>query len=407
LEIFFGPAIPVAVRYPLRNRLWAPLRAVSEKIDKLSETLPPVSRSAVGALLPRESYDKARSNLSKRNNCVTIFPFAKRHSYTEMLIMKRLNPAALLFAFVTFLSITLCGPTMHGQTNTVTAQHRSFPIPSSDSQPISITVGPDGNLWFTEQNRSQVARITPEGVITEFLTPTFSFPIDITPGPDGNIWFSEGSVGQIAFITPAGQIEEIPFSGFDAAGGITTGPDGNIWFTDLTGNNIWRLELPARTLTRFPIPTPDSFPNDITVGADGNLWFTEGAGGKIGRITPSGVITEFGSGLSLLFKITTGPDGNVWFTQRFTQIGKITPTGQFTFYPTPGSPEQIAPGPGNNLLLTEFGNNKIARITTDGVVTESPEIDNSGPTGIVVGPDRTIWFLGYAANRVYRITLPR
>ena len=135
-----------------------------------------------------------------------------------MLIMKRLNPAALLFAFVTFLSITLCGPTMHGQTNTVTAQHRSFPIPSSDSQPISITVGPDGNLWFTEQNRSQVARITPEGVITEFLTPTFSFPIDITPGPDGNIWFSEGSVGQIAFITPAGQIEEIPFSGFDAAG---------------------------------------------------------------------------------------------------------------------------------------------------------------------------------------------
>src|SRR5438552_3833545 len=159
-------------------------------------------------------------------------------------------------------------------------QHRSFPIPSSDSQPISITLGPDGNFWFTEQNHSQVARITPQGVITEFLTPTFSFPIGITDGPDGNIWF----------------------------------------------------------------------------------------------------------------------------TQRFTQqIGKITPTGQFTFYPIPSTAEQIAPGFGNNLLFTEFGSNRVAKITTDGVVTESPEIPNSGPTGIVTGPSRQVWFLGYASNRVYRI----
>ena len=82
---------------------------------------------------------------------------------------------------------------------------RSFPIPTG-SQPISITEGPDGNLWFTLQNSSQVARITPDGVITEFRTPTFSFPFDITPGPDGNVWFSEGSTGQIGFITPLAKL---------------------------------------------------------------------------------------------------------------------------------------------------------------------------------------------------------
>src|SRR5947209_6481643 len=101
--------------------------------------------------------------------------------------------------------------------------------------------------------------------------------------------------------------------------GITAGPDGNIWFTELIANKIWRLELPSRNLTSFPIPTENSSPNDIIVGADGNLWFTEGGGGKIGRITTSGVITEFGSGLTLPFSIANGPDGNIWFTQRFTQ----------------------------------------------------------------------------------------
>src|ERR1041385_2510857 len=105
---------------------------------------------------------------------------------------------------------------------------RSFPIPTPDSQPISIIQGPDGNLWFVEQDASKVARVTPKGEITEFRTPTFSFPLDITAGPDGNVWFSEGAVGQIAFITPNGHIEEILFDSLGAAGGIVTGPDGNI-----------------------------------------------------------------------------------------------------------------------------------------------------------------------------------
>ena len=287
------------------------------------------------------------------------------------------------------------------------ARVQSFRIPTADSEPISIILGPDGNLWFTEQNASNVARVTLDGVITEFRTPTFSFPLDITAVPDGNVWFSEGAVGQVAFITPSGQIEEILFSSSGAAGGIVTGSDGNIWFTDLIGNSIWRLELPTRALSSFPVPTPDSFPSDITLGADGNLWFVEGVG-KIGRITPEGVITEFGSDLSLPFSIATGPDGNVWFTQRFTpEIGKITPAGEFTFYPTPGNAEEIATGHGNTLIFSEFGSSKIAKITTDGVVTESPEIRSSLPTGIAAGPDKSIWFLGFGNDKVYRVNFAR
>jgi virginiamycin B lyase len=127
------------------------------------------------------------------------------------------------------------------------------------------------------------------------------------------------------------------FSLFDASSGITTGLDGNIWFCDLAGNNIWRSELDSQTLTKFPVPTPNSFPEDIAAGADGNLWFTEQLGGKIGRITTSGVITEFGN-LDSPRSITDGSDGNVWFTLSFMpMIGRITPAGDITLFPTPKS----------------------------------------------------------------------
>src|SRR5438105_1087092 len=82
---------------------------------------------------------------------------------------------------------------------------------------------------------------------------------------------------------------------------------------------------PARavpTLKRFrqfPISS-HSDPSGITPGPDGNLWFTERGRGKIGRITTTGVITQFtiptaGSNPTW---IAAGPDGALWFTEFFT-----------------------------------------------------------------------------------------
>jgi streptogramin lyase len=49
----------------------------------------------------------------------------------------------------------------------------------------------------------------------------------------------------------------------------------------------------AGVVPEYPLPSPNSYPLGIVSGADGNLWFTEGLGNNIGRITPSGIITEF------------------------------------------------------------------------------------------------------------------
>jgi virginiamycin B lyase len=75
-----------------------------------------------------------------------------------------------------------------------------FPVPSGS---FRITAGPDGNLWFTEENGNLIGRITPAGLFTSgFLTPTAkSRPEGITVGPDGNIWFTEENASKIGRIT--------------------------------------------------------------------------------------------------------------------------------------------------------------------------------------------------------------
>src|SRR6266498_4945348 len=66
-----------------------------------------------------------------------------------------------------------------------------YPIPTPNSIPISITAGPDGNLWFAERDVHKIGKITTGGVITEYPLPIGGFPWDITAGPDGALWFPE------------------------------------------------------------------------------------------------------------------------------------------------------------------------------------------------------------------------
>ena len=50
---------------------------------------------------------------------------------------------------------------------------------------------------------------------------------------------------------------------------------------------------PTVTISEYAIPTAMAGVSDITAGPDGALWFTEFGPSKIGRITTTGVITEY------------------------------------------------------------------------------------------------------------------
>jgi len=237
-----------------------------------------------------------------------------------------------------------------------------------------IVGGPDGNLWFTSDGF--VSRMTTNGVVTDFLSNSFSFPgnpVSITVGPDHFLWFTDADIegGLIGHATVAGQITETYIRSFNAPdpAGITWGPDGNLWFT-LFGQygyaGIDRL-TPSGALSEFPLPRMSGVWS-ITAGSDGNLWFTEANANKVGRITLSGDVTEFNvSGGPR--GIAAGPDGNLWFTENTgNKIGRISTRGDLAEFeiPTPDSrPWGISAGADGNIWFTELGANQVGRITLD------------------------------------------
>ncbi len=247
-----------------------------------------------------------------------------------------------------------------------------------------ITAGPDGALWLTLLNdvggstTNQIGRLTTKGVLTTFTVPHASYIWDIATGPDKNLYFTDGA-SAVWRMTTSGHFTRFPFT--DSTGGypyqITKGPDGNLWFTDRAGLIV--KMTPSGKFTTFKVPRINGATDDIAVGPDGNLWFTlddTNTTSKIGRITPSGVITEFafpksGSDYLFLNGISVGPDGNLWFTYtdwntKANAIGRITTNGVITLFPTPtanSNPTDITAGPDGAMWFTEAVG-QVGRITT-------------------------------------------
>jgi streptogramin lyase len=336
-------------------------------------------------------------------------------------------------------------------------------VPTANSQPLSIVTGPDGNLWFTEFRGNKIGRLAPDGtVLAEYPIPTTvpptaanptgsSQPDEIDVGPDGNLWFAEVLGNRIGRITPNGVITEflVPTAGSRPTV-IAPGPDGNLWFTErgtaaAPGNKIGRI-TPSGTITEFLLPA-GSRPLGITAGPDGNVWFSLSAANKVGRIDPQSeaiVLFDVPTAGALPFEMTGGPDGNVWFTEPLAnQVARVRPDGVITEFPLPGpgrGPNTIRRGPDPNgakdcayqrqalgesvfvqrygtfgncvarlattqtLWFTETQGNAIGQITTAGVVFEyAIPTPASAPIGVAEGPDGALWFAENGANKIGRL----
>jgi virginiamycin B lyase len=179
-----------------------------------------------------------------------------------------------------------------------------MPLPNIGA-PNGITTGPDGNLWICEEGALQgshnvpgaIVKMTVAGKFTSYpLTPKdwTTAPDFITTGPDGNLWFTEFDRTAVPYhvekITTAGAISSYALpSNAEPPYQITVGADANIWVTE---SLVWIDRVTTSgTITRFPMPQPpgtslQAQPRGIASGPFKHLYFVETSTGSIGLLNP-------------------------------------------------------------------------------------------------------------------------
>jgi streptogramin lyase len=265
----------------------------------------------------------------------------------------------------------------------------------------ALTMGPDGNLWFTDNCNVMLGKIAPSftstaASVTEYPLQSFYDagsprlgPIAVGGPADTRVWFglSNGATYSIGSIdTGSFQIQIYPAPVSVAA--IAPNLDhSRIWVGGI-GEAAWFdpsmvNAATAPTFTEYPIASACSTPGldgsclggytqsvgagSLTAGPDGNMWFASGQVnadlGAVGFITPAGAVTVFSNGLNATWPttITPGGDGNLWFDEtNANKIGRATPAGVVTQFPVPVTanfpePTGFAEGSDGTLWFTEVG----------------------------------------------------
>jgi Secretion system C-terminal sorting domain/Putative Ig domain/NHL repeat len=194
--------------------------------------------------------------------------------------------------------------------------------------PDAAVTDSDGNIFITDQSNHSIRKITPEGIVSTFAgtgsigsndgdgaTASFYYPAGITVDSDNNLYIADFGNHKVRKITPDGMVST--FAGTGVAGS-NNGSAELATFNGLTG---------------------------VTMDSQNHLFVADYYNNRIRKIDALGNVSTFaGTGIA-------GSNDGV-------------PT-EATF----NHPASISIDSNDNLFLTDENNNKIRKITPDGITS--------------------------------------
>ena len=156
-----------------------------------------------------------------------------------------------------------------------------------------IVEGPDGNLWFTENDAvsNAIGRITPSGQVTEFKIPTSgSNPFGITVGPDGISGSPRSSATRSAGSRPAVRSPSSRSARPRRVSGRNHDRARRQPLVHRVPQSLDRQDDPVGPGHPVSSGVQLASPVNITAGPNGNLWFTDPGTDSVGQITTSGMV---------------------------------------------------------------------------------------------------------------------
>ena len=176
--------------------------------------------------------------------------------------------------------------------------------------------------------------------------------------------------------------------------GVAVDGLGNIYVADRLNHKIRKI-TPSGVVTTFAgstlgyadgTGTSAQFNSPYAIESDtsGNLYVADSNNSKIRKITPSGVVTTFATGIIFPLGVAVDVSGNVYVSSNGSQIMKINPSGvisnfagstQTGYLDGTGTLAQFSAPRGitvdalGNVYVADQNNHRIRKITSSGVVT--------------------------------------
>jgi sugar lactone lactonase YvrE len=307
--------------------------------------------------------------------------------------------------------------------------------------PVGVAVDTSGNLYIADTGNNRVRRVSAEGVITT-VAAGFGHTEGIAADAAGNVYITDYVVGE----APCGDCD-VPF-----IGRIVRVTRSGIVDT-IAGGGMEQGDGGAATSALLQTP------RGIAVDASGSLYVSDSVNDSVRKISPSGVITtaagvNFARGIPCPYtdgplpvtpfplRCPAGVAVDVAGTLYVADIGnhrirKVSPQGDIaniagsgaegTFWGDGGraedaalySPLGVAVDGSSNLFIADAGNNRVRKVSPDGVITTiagngTPGYSGDGgpatsaqlrdPAGVAVDASGNLYIADTGNNRIRKVS---
>jgi sugar lactone lactonase YvrE len=212
------------------------------------------------------------------------------------------------------------------------------------NQATGLAFDNSGNLYVTNFSQHKIHKVTPAGVISDFVTTDLYGPHDIVFGPDGNLYASNYYDDTVVKITLGGVVSFFG-SGYSSPIGLTFDNSNNLYVVNNGTGAISKVNA-AGTVVSHTFATGLTSPYNCVFDVLTNKIFISNYGAnEVAQVNAStgGAITTFKAGISSCTGIVKDNAGNLYVAQVApNSVSKITPSGDVSFYGSTTYPFDIA-----------------------------------------------------------------
>jgi RHS repeat-associated protein len=246
--------------------------------------------------------------------------------------------------------------------------------------PVGVAAGADGSVYIADENDHVIRRVGSDGIIK--------------------------TVAGLPHLGCIGDGSQATTVALNTAENVAVGTDGSFYISDLNANVVLRVASDGTIATVAgtgglgssgdggPATAAMLRPRGVAVAHDGSFYVTDIQGGRVRRVGSDGTITAAAGTGTVGF----GGDGG------FAVLAKLS------------DPHGVAVGPDGSLYIADTGNNRIRRVTPDGIIDTFAGTGQSGfagdggpatlaklssPEAVAAGPDGSVYVTD--VNRVRRI----
>jgi DNA-binding beta-propeller fold protein YncE len=276
-------------------------------------------------------------------------------------------------------------------------------VTSSDPAANSITLrGADMDI----QAGSSVAALGVSAGVSTFVPfGQLLFPGGMTFDAQGNLYVSNDSNSTIKKVTPQGVVSTFVSSGLSSPAGLGFDVAGNLYVVN-SGNNTISKVTPQGAVSTF-VSSGLSSPQGLALDAAGNLYVANTGNNTVSKITPQGIVSTFASGgLATPIGVAVDSSGNLYVANNGNNtISEVTPQGVVSAFVSSGlnGPKALAIDAAGHLYVTNAGNNTVTEITPQGVAVVASGFANPG--GLAVDAAGNLYVSNYGNSTVNKIVV--